>query len=218
MNSGRVWVTLGLAVGACGGEVSKGDSTGSSVHVATGLETTTATSEGTAGGSAAASTGPFGGGSTPSVASSTTANGWAMAASSSPHGETSSTAFVGSGSASTAQSYSQNANAPLADDAGHFPWITCYGQVDGSSCLISDINGGSSIKDGVHSVDCSATTGMCSCLLSPQSPWAGGRTLASFPFTSGTCPVGSTTSSTLGSVDPSACASRAAPLFARCGW
>ncbi len=203
MNSsfGRAWVTLGLAVAACGGAVSKSESTGGPERAPTGLETTGQTSKATVEGSGASSTG----------------SDRATAASSSSQGETSSTA-IGSGSASTGQSYSQNANAPLADDAGDFPWITCYGQVDGSSCLISDINGGSSLGGGVHSVDCSAGSGLCSCLLSPQSSWTQGTTIATFPFTRGTCPAGSATSGVLGSVDASACASRAAALFARCGW
>jgi hypothetical protein len=141
-------------------------------------------------------------------------------------GEASSGSFTRSGSAASAQAYSQNANQALADDAGTFPWITCYGTVDGSSCIISDINGGSTLGDGVHSVDCSAATGICACTVMPTGLRAGNSgdpaAVATFPFTQGACPTGSTTpqypSSTLGSVAASACWASAGPLFARCGW
>ena len=75
-------------------------------------------------------------------------------------GQASSGSFIGSGSAASAQSYSQDGIQPLVDDAGFFPQITCYGTIDGSSCLISDINGGGSTlaPPGTRSVECSAAT------------------------------------------------------------
>jgi hypothetical protein len=210
MSLKRVGFTLALAVTACGGIVSRSDSVrGSAPEPAepgspgVSVSSSFSTSAGWGSGTASTGSGP----------------GFYCAAACSG-------SFVGSGSVASAQSYSQNANQALADDAGTFPWITCYGTVDGSSCLISDINGGSTLGNGVHSVDCSAATGICACTVMstglPTSNSGNPATVATFPFTQGTCPTGSTTqpypSSTLGSVAASACSASAAPLFARCGW
>lgn len=212
MSLKRVGVTLVLAVAACGGQVSRGDSVVSSVPVGADPPTET--------------------GTTTNAAPNATTNAAASPTTSAPVPGTSvavstvwvtrsTTAFYASGSASSGVSYSQNANAPLDDDAGSFPWITCYGRVDGTMCQVSDINGGSSLGNGVHSVDCSTDAGTCHCLLS-NGNWPNGTTTGTFPFSPGACPTGSSASpypnSGLGSVQGSACASSAAVLFARCGW
>jgi hypothetical protein len=119
---------------------------------------------------------------------------------------------------SISQQYSQNAALPAGDPGASY--VTCYGAIDGSSCLVSDIN----FAQGelVRSVECSGADGVCYCLSTPKGdPWPvmnpTAVATASFPFSAGACPTG-VAGSNIGAIPIDSCSSDGATLFALCHW
>jgi hypothetical protein len=117
------------------------------------------------------------------------------------------------------QQYSQNAPLPSGDPAS--AEVTCYGAIDGSSCLVSDINFTSA--GVIRSVECSGADGVCYCFFTTKSdPWPvmnpNAVAAGSFPFVAGACPTGVGGMGTLGAISADVCSTDGVTLFARCHW